>query len=135
MSIASAAPRFSASLTRQLADTKLLGVRAGREHRYTRVWVVVVETRVFVRSWNDKPTGWFRAFRAEPVGSISVGEREVAVRARPVRDDRLRKAVSAAYAAKYDTQASEKFVRGFAGARREINTLELSPASRDRSPG
>jgi hypothetical protein len=33
--------------------------------RYTGVWVVVVEGRAFVRSWNDKSTGWYRAFQAQ----------------------------------------------------------------------
>ena len=55
--------RFSARRIAAFADAPILGVRSGTEHRYTGVWVVVVEDRVFVRSWNDKPTGWYRAFR------------------------------------------------------------------------
>src|SRR5262249_48899969 len=66
----SAARRFPGPALEELAKAKILGVRAGTEHRYTGVWVVVVEGRVFVRSWNDKPTGWYRAFQAQPLGSI-----------------------------------------------------------------
>ena len=62
---------FPAADLAALARARILGVRAGAEHRYTGVWVVVVEGRVLVRSWNDKPTGWYRAFRAEARGSIS----------------------------------------------------------------
>lgn len=98
------------------------------EHRYTGVWVVVVEGGVFVRSWNDKPTGWYRACLAHPQGSLQFGDTELSVRASRVRSDRVRKAVSAAYAAKYNTKASEKWVRGFAEAIREAATLELLPA-------
>ena len=94
----------------------------------TGVWVVMVEGRVFVRSWNDSATGWYRAFRAEPVGSISVAGVEIAVRARQVRSEATRRAVTRAYAGKYDTKASEKWVRGFAQADREATTLELEPA-------
>ncbi|MFL5386935.1 MAG: DUF2255 family protein [Longimicrobiaceae bacterium] len=108
---------------------KILGVRAGEEHRYTGVWVVVVEGRVFVRSWNDEPTGWYRAFRRQPLGTVSVAEQELPVRALPVRSQRLRHAVTEAYASKYDTKASEKWVRGFAEPRREATTLELVPAA------
>jgi hypothetical protein len=72
--------RFSAEAVDALAKAKILGVRAGTEHRYTGVWVVVVERRVFARSWNDKPTGWFRAFCAQPLGSIRIGDQEVEVR-------------------------------------------------------
>src|SRR5262249_61645192 len=67
-----AARRFSGPALKELDKSKILGVRAGAEHRYTGVWVVVVQGRVFVRSWNDKPTGWYRAFRAQPLGSIQL---------------------------------------------------------------
>ena len=122
-----AARRFSEATLEELARAKILGVRAGAEHRYTGVWVVVVEGRAFVRSWNDKPTGWYRAFRAEPRGSIQLAGREVAVRARQLRGERLRDAVTRAYAEKYDTPASLKWVRGFREARRRATTLEFVP--------
>jgi hypothetical protein len=122
-----AARRFSGPALEELAKAKILGVRAGTEHRYTGVWVVVVEGRVFVRSWNDKPTGWYRAFQAEPLGSIQLAGREIAVRARQLRGERLRDAVTRAYAGKYTTKASEKWVRGFAEPGRAATTLELLP--------
>jgi hypothetical protein len=122
-----AARRFSEATREELAKAKILGVRAGTEHRYTGVWVVVVEGRAFVRSWNDKPTGWYRAFQAEPLGSIQLAGREIAVRARQTRSERLREAVTRAYAAKYDTKASAKWVRGFAEPGRAVMTLELVP--------
>src|SRR5689334_3357166 len=123
-----AARRFSRPTLGELAEAKILGVRAGAEHRHTGVWVVVAEGRAFVRPWNDKPTGWYRAFRAEPRGSIQLAGREIAVRARWTRSERLRQAVTRAYAEKYDTKASEKWVRGFAEPSREATTLELLPA-------
>ncbi len=119
--------RFSGTTLEELARAKILGVRAGAEHRYTGIWVVVVEGRVFVRSWNDKPTGWYRALREQPVGSVRLAGREIAVRARRLRGERLRDAVTRAYAGKYDTKASEKWVRGFAEPQRSANTLELLP--------
>src|SRR3954468_14996305 len=120
-------PRFAGPALEALARAKILGVRAGTEHRYTGVWVVVVEGRVFVRSWNDKPTGWYRAFLAQPLGSIQLGGREIAVSTRPLRGARLRDAVTEAYAAKYEPKASEKWVRGFADPNRLATTLELLP--------
>jgi hypothetical protein len=118
--------RFSRVDLEMLRTLKILGVRSGTGHRYTGVWVVVVESRVFVRSWNNKPTGWYRAFRSEPRGSISLGTKEIAVHARHVRSARLRHAVTQAYATKYNTKASQKWVRGFAEAAREATTLELA---------
>jgi hypothetical protein len=120
-----AARRFSGPTLEELAKAKILGVRAGTEHRHTGVWVVVVEGRVFVRSWNDKPTGWYRAFQTQPLGSIQLAGRDIAVRARQLRGERLRDAVTRAYAEKYNTKASEKWVRGFAEPGRASATLEL----------
>ena len=90
------------------------------------MWVVVVEGRVFVRSWNDKPTGWYRAFHAQPLGSIRLAGREIALRARQLRGERLRDAVTRAYADKYNTKASEKWLRGFAEPPRAATTLASS---------
>ena len=118
---------FPKEIVDALRTAKILGVRAGTAHRFTGVWVVVVEGRVFVRSWNDKPTGWFRAFRQEPAGALEVAGREIPVRALLPRSARLRTAVSAAYAEKYPTPGSRKWVEGFAEPARERTTLELVP--------
>ena len=108
--------------------SKTLGVRSGTEHRYTGVWVVVVNNRVFVRSWNDKPTGWFRAFKKEATGTIQIGDLEVSVRAKLVRSARIRDAVTLALGEKYNTKGSLKWVEGFAEPSRVLTTLEFVAA-------
>lgn len=118
---------FADEIIEALRDARIIGVRAGAEHRYTGVWVVVVDGRPFVRSWNDKPTGWFRAFRKKPDGSVQVGGREIPVRARLTRGARLRAAVTAAFGQKYHTPASRKWVEGFGEPARERATLEFVP--------
>jgi len=122
------ARQFSKKTVEELADAKILGIRAGTDHRYTGVWVVVVAGRAFVRSWNDKPTGWYRAFQVEPLGSLQVAGREIPVRARQTRSERLRNAVTRAFAEKYDTKGSQKWVRGFTEPQRAATTMELLPA-------
>ena len=119
--------KFADDVIEALRNAKIIGVRAGAEHRYTGVWAVVVEGRLFVRSWNDKPAGWFRAFRREPVGAVQVAGIEIPVRARLTRSPRLREAVTAAFGLKYDTKASRKWVEGFGEPARELTTLELVP--------
>ena len=120
--------RFSRPVVRAIDASKILGLRAGTEpHRFTGVWVVVVDGRVFVRPWNDKAQGWYRAFVDEGRGAIQVGDREVRVRARKSRGERLMDAIDLAYKNKYPTPASRKWVRGFATPRRRATTLELLP--------
>ena len=124
----SAARGFSKPALAALDAAKILGVRAGIEHRFTGVWVVVVKGRVFVRSWNDKPAGWYRAFLAEPLGTIQAPNgREIRVRAKKVRGERLLDAIDEAYGEKYHTPASRKWVHGFAQARRRRTTTEFVP--------
>jgi len=118
---------FSDDVVETLRASKILGVRSGADHSYTGVWPVVVEGRLFARSWNDKETGWFRAFREEPEGRVQIGKLEIPVRAKLVRSDRLRKAVTAAYGLKYDTKGSRKWVEGFADPARELTTFEFVP--------
>lgn len=121
---------FSKPTIDALDRAKIIGVRSGREHRFTGVWVVVVKGRVFARSWSDKPTGWYRAFVAEPLGTIQApGEREIPVRAKRVRGDRLLDAIDEAYGEKYDTPASKKWVRGFRQPRCRATTIEFVPRS------
>jgi hypothetical protein len=105
----------------------MIGIRSGREHRFTWVWVVVIKDRVFIRSWNDKPTGWFRAFGDEPRGAIRIGERDVAIRGRTARGEGLMKSIESAYAEKYTTPASIRYVRGFKSPRRRKATMEIKP--------
>jgi hypothetical protein len=118
---------FSGKVVEALRNAKILGVRSGTEHRYIGVWVVVVDDRVFVRSWNDKPTGWFRALKKEPAGMIQFGDREVRVRGKAVRSQKMRDAVTKAFAEKYNTKGSRVWVEGFAEPERVVNTLEFVP--------
>lgn len=119
--------RFGAAALRAIHATKYFRIRCGAEHRYIAIWVVVVDGRVLVRPWNDRRTGWYRAFLEEPRGRAKVGGREVAVRARPVRGRSVNDAVDRAYSEKYTTKANQKYVKGFATAKRRATTLELLP--------
>jgi hypothetical protein len=123
------AVRLSRPIVKAIDESKILGVRAGArsDHRFTGVWPVVVEGRVFVRSWTLKPDGWYRTFLDDPRGSISIGDREVRVRAVRVRSERIRDAVEAAYAIKYPTPGSRKYVVGFRAKRRREATVEFVP--------
>jgi hypothetical protein len=109
--------------------SKILGVRAGdrSDHKFTGVWPVVIEGRVFARSWSLEPGGWYRSFVEDPRGVIEVGSRHIRIRAVSVRSERLRDAVEAAYAEKYPTPGARTYVRGFRTKRRRQATMEFVP--------
>jgi len=89
-------PKFDPAVIKAIDAARSLGVRSGDDHPHTHVWVVVIQGRVLVRSWNDKPSGWFRAFLKEPIGGIRVGKKEFPVRGVRVRNAKLLNAMNAA---------------------------------------
>src|SRR5688572_30272831 len=121
------ARRLPPAIVAAIDASKILGVRAGAktDHRFIGIWPVVVEGRVFGRSWTLKPDGWYHAFQDDPAGTLQVGEREVRVRAIRVRSERLLDAMEQAYAEKYPTDGSKTYVRGFRTARRRAASLEF----------
>jgi len=119
--------RFDDPIVEAARTAKIAGVRAGTEHRYTGVWIVVVDGRLFVRSWNDKPTGWFQAFQEQPIGTLQLATLEIPVRGKPVRSSSIRDAVTEAFGDKYNTKGSQQWVKGFAEPKRLVNTLEFVP--------
>ena len=120
--------RFSERVLAALHDGKILGIKAGRKpHRTIGIWAVVVKGRVFVRSWDAKDGGWYRTLVDEPYGVIEVNGRKIPVGAVRTRGERLKDAIDAAYAAKYTTPGSLKYVRGFRLERRRATTTELVP--------
>ena len=121
---------FSKAVVAAIAKDKILGVRAGSgDHRFIGVWVVVVDGRVFIRSWGLERRGWYQAFRDDPRGTIQAAGRELRVRAVTSTTERMKAAVDAAYAEKYDTPGAIRYVRGFARSkRRRDTTTELLPA-------
>jgi hypothetical protein len=122
--------RFSKAVLAAIAKDKILGVRAGPgDHRYIGVWVVVVDDRVFIRSWGLERRSWYHAFREQSIGMIQAAGRELRVRAVTDVSERAKTAVDKAYAEKYDTPGALKYVRGFARSkRRRDTTTELRPA-------
>ena len=119
---------FPKQVVDAIRDGKTLGIRAGtKPHRVIGIWAVVVEGRVFVRSWSLKPRSWWRTFREEPRGIITINNRKIRVRPVFTRSERLKKAVDRAYAEKYDTPGSLHFVKGFRVKKRRDTTTELVP--------
>ena len=123
-----ASRRFAPKLVAAIRDGKILGIRAGMApHRVIGIWAVVVEGRVFVRSWTRKPRSWWRTFLEDPRGVIAVSGRVVPVRAVQTRSERLKDAVDQAYLDKYDTPGSIRYARDLGRAKSRGTTTELVP--------
>ena len=122
---------FTDDILAAIRKEKILGIRAGREskHRVIGIWAVVVEGRVFVRSWGLKPRSWHRTFLEDPYGSVFIGEREIPLRAIQTRSERLKDLVSQAYKEKYNTPGSIRYVKDMSRKKSRDTTTELVPVS------
>ena len=121
--------RLARAIVSAADASKIMGIRAGKssDHKFIGVWPIVVNRRLFARSWTLTNGGWYKTFLEDPLGTLQVGEREIRVRARRVTSERLRDQIEDAYAGKYNTRASQKYVRGFRTPRRRETTTEFVP--------
>ena len=118
---------FSPSQLLILRRGKTLHIRAGVKHRFIGIWMVVVEGRLFARSWSLKALGWYRYLLEDPRGFIKLGTRTIPVRAIRTRSTRLKTAVDRAYLTKYSTTWEAKYARDLASPKSRAATLELRP--------
>jgi hypothetical protein len=122
------ARRFPKAVVAAIHEGQVLGIRAGTgPHRVIGIWAVVVDGRVFVRSWGLKPRSWWRTFLEDPRGIIEVGGRTLRVRAVQTRSLRLKDAVNRAYLEKYHTPGALKFARDLGRKKSRETTTELVP--------
>src|SRR5262245_32549372 len=103
-----------------------IGLVAGsKPHKFTSMWAVVVDGRVFVRSWSVKPRSWYRTLLEEPRGVLKVKDREIPFRAVRTRSNVVRAAVDRAYRAKYDHPGDLPYTRDMTGPKSRATTVEL----------
>lgn len=121
--------RFPDEVLESIRKEKIIGIRAGSDstHRVIGIWAVVVERRVFVRSWSMKPHSWWRTFLEDPKGVMTVGTKEFRIRTIQTRSERLKDRVSVAYKEKYNTPGSVQFVKDMSRKISRDTTTELVP--------
>ena len=121
--------QFPAETIKRIHADRILGIRAGAKstHRVIGVWVVVVNGRVFVRSYQRKPGGWWHTLVKDPHCEIFVYKRTrgIKVRAVQVKSEKMKQAVSAAYKEKYNTPGSVGYVAEMSRSPSKDTTIEL----------
>ena len=123
--------QFSEEILSIIHQDRILGIRAGSDgaHRVIGIWVVVVDGRVFVRSYSMKPRSWWQTFLEDPYGEIFVAKRKrgIKVRAVQTRSEKMKDKVSAAYKEKYNTPGSVGYVEDMSHSPSRDTTTELVP--------
>jgi len=124
--------RFAPDVVSAAARDLVIGVRVGESHRFIAVWAVVVDERVFARSWARSPQGWRAQIDDGDSVAVEIGGSQVRARARFTTDEPMNAKVDEAYRAKYHTKASAGYVADLtSGASRE-STVEFLPVDTAR---
>ena len=111
-----------------IKSNNLIGIKAGTSRTtYLEIWMVVVENRIFARSWGLAEKSWFNTFLSDPiVGKIKCGDVEISITAKiPTDLVPLSDKISQAYIDKYTAPENLKYAQGIAGNVHVEKTMEF----------
>lgn len=112
-----------------IRENNLIGIRGGSTPRgFLNIWMVVVDGRIFARSWGLQTRSWYTAFLAEGVGAIQCGEQQIAVLGKIPQDlDALGEKINLAYLQKYTSEHNRPYAQGICTPEHMATTLEIVP--------
>ncbi len=113
-----------------IRETQINHVRVGKDRtKFTGIWMVEVEGRIFARSYYGADRSWYTAFLNGDEGSIKCGKDIVDVKGeKPTDINTITEAINKAYEKKYLVKAyNKKWVDGLNGPERVARTMEFIP--------
>jgi hypothetical protein len=121
---------FPKGFLKAVGETQITSVRAGKDReKFTGIWMVVVEERIFARSYTLSERSWYTALANGETGDIKCGKEIIAVKGVKPKDiKKLTEAINKAYEKKYLVKAyNKKWVDGLAEPERVARTMEFIP--------
>ena len=119
---------FSKAFLKCVNETQITSVRAGAGRtKFTGIWMVVVNGRIFGRSYYGSDKSWYTTLSAGEDGDIKCGKDVVPVRGiKPPDLKSITEAINKAYEKKYLTRPSnKKWVDGLNDPERMARTMEF----------
>ncbi|HYK45825.1 MAG TPA: DUF2255 family protein [Parafilimonas sp.] len=120
--------KFSRAFLKCVNETQITSVRAGADRtKFTGIWMVVVNGRIFSRSYYGADKSWYTSLLAAEYGEIKCAKDIVAVRGiKPSDLKEITEAINKAYEKKYLTRPSnKKWVDGLNDPERIARTMEF----------
>lgn len=121
---------FSSAFLQCIKDTQIPSVRAGKDRtKFTGIWMVEVEGRIFARSYNLSERSWYTSFLNGDEGDIKCGKEIIPVKGiKPADVSTISEKIIKAYEKKYLIKAyNKKWVEGFTQPERVARTMEFIP--------
>ncbi len=110
-----------------IRSNNLIGIRAGKEREnFLDIWMVVIDDRIFARSWGLSERSWFDTFKKDSSGAIRCAGQIIPVTAVVPSDiDSLNEKISQAYLKKYNSGSNAPYALGIIEARHVAKTMEF----------
>jgi hypothetical protein len=122
--------KFPKTFLKCIRETDINSVRAGKDRtKFTGIWMVEVEGRIFGRSYYLAERSWYTAFLDGNPGEIKCGGIIINVTGeKPVDAGIITGAINKAYEEKYSVKAhNKKWVAGLIQPERVARTMEFIP--------
>jgi len=122
--------KFSKAFLKCISETQITSVRAGKDRaKFTGIWMVVVDGRIFGRSYQLAERSWYTALLSGENGDIRCGKEIIPVKGlKPADIDIINGPINRAYEKKYLVKAyNKKWVNGLAEPERVARTMEFIP--------
>jgi hypothetical protein len=105
----------------------MIGLKAGRERSdFLYLWMVVVQDRIFARSWGFAEKSWYNTFINEPSGEIKCGEMVFNIAAQIPKDFKaLTPLINNAYLEKYNFGVNAEYAQGIIEQKHIDKTMEF----------
>lgn len=105
----------------------LTGIKAGAERpTFLDIWMVVVDNRIFARSWGFAEKSWFNSFLQDPNGQLKCGDAIIPIKAVvPTDNAEMTDKINAAYLSKYNTEDRIEYAQGIVRPAHIEKTMEF----------
>ncbi|RXM52870.1 MULTISPECIES: DUF2255 family protein [unclassified Chryseobacterium] len=110
-----------------ITTNNLIGIKAGSERtEFLEIWMVVIQDRIFARSWGLAEKSWYNTFLKGSTGQIKCGNTVYRIKAVIPEDiDQLTDEINKAYLAKYNFGRNSKYATGIIEDRHIEKTMEF----------
>lgn len=105
----------------------LIGIKAGFDRpNFLDIWMVVVDNRIFARSWGFAEKSWYNSFLENPSGQIKCGDVIVPIKAIiPEDNDLITEQINTAYLTKYNSEERIPYAKAIVEKEHSDKTMEF----------
>lgn len=110
-----------------IKENNLIGIKAGTQRpSFLEIWMVVVENRIFARSWGLAEKSWYNTFLENSEGQIECGSTIYNIKAW-IPDDinQITDEINKAYLKKYNFGDNSKYAIGIIEEKHIDKTMEF----------